>query len=345
MVATIVMFSCRSTASLPVIVGGAVRLVDAVAAREQVDRDVHLDRLESRIERTAQSHPHDRSHSRVECGLDRGRIDDREQDGALVAGVEQRSQDHVRVARRTRARRVGRVGEDRRPVESSCRLDRILDRDQLRLHPRAIGPEGVRQQDRLALGRLGVTVRDHDRLAAELGHVRERVADHEAGRERDSFALELPGPSDDLAVEPCLGYQLVTAHESRNDHARDHRLRTVEDAKQQPRGARARVGHVDVRVGLEQRQPVDLLEHLRREDPVQVERDHDRDLVPDDPAALLEQVPLGIGVAVGAHRAVEREVDGVDPCVAFALTSARSSSASRSKPARDSWPALNDRAL
>ena len=52
------------------------------------------------------------------------------------------------------------------------------------------------------------------------------------------------------------------------------------------------------------RDTVDLAQHAVGEDAVQIERDHDRDVVADD-LARRSTVPFGIELTVGPHRAVQ----------------------------------------
>ena len=65
-------------------------------------------------------------------------------------------------------------------------------------------------------------------------------------------------------------------------------------------------------VGPVDRETVDIAEHPVGQDAVQVERDDDRHVRPDTLAQLLQQVAFRIEFAIGAHRAMQRDIDAVD---------------------------------
>jgi len=65
-----------------------------------------------------------------------------------------------------------------------------------------------------------------------------------------------------------------------------------------------------MRIGPVNRKAIDLSQHPIGEDAVQIERDDDR-LVAGERTRLLEQVALGVKLAIRAHCAMQREIDGV----------------------------------
>ena len=69
--------------------------------------------------------------------------------------------------------------------------------------------------------------------------------------------------------------------------------------------------NVRMRIFLVRDDHVRIRAHLLGEMTVQVEFDADRDVGPDDRPDALDDVALAIGVAVGNHRAVQRQHDGV----------------------------------
>ena len=65
-------------------------------------------------------------------------------------------------------------------------------------------------------------------------------------------------------------------------------------------------------VGVQGCQTVDVVEHFRSQDTVQVHRYDDRDTLAENLAGFFEQVAFGVELLRCAHRAVEGEVDTVD---------------------------------
>ena len=152
--------------------------------------------------------------------------------------------------------------------------DGAVERDQPGLHPVPVGPELGREAQRLGLGGRGVGIRRHEDLGAELGHVSEGVADHDAGGERGAVALDPLALADQVAVAAGGGDQFVAADQRRDDDPRDDRPGpTLHDPEQQARRPRGGIGEVDMRIGVVERQPVDLTQHPVGADAVQVERD------------------------------------------------------------------------
>ena len=84
-----------------------------------------------------------------------------------------------------------------------------------------------------------------------------------------------------------------------------------QDAQEQPRRPLARLEEIHVGIGVIHRDGVGVLEHAVGQDAVQVERDHDGDLLAEDLARLGQQKSLGVVLALGLHGAVEGKVDGV----------------------------------
>ena len=67
-----------------------------------------------------------------------------------------------------------------------------------------------------------------------------------------------------------------------------------------------------MRVGVIDDGDVAVLEHALGEHAVQIERDDDGDALAKDGPRLLEQVALGVVLALGRHRAVQAEIGAVD---------------------------------
>ncbi len=110
-----------------------------------------------------------------------------------------------------------------------------------------------------------------------------------------------------------FGDVLVAADERRDGDASRHWPDAlVEDPEEQSRGPCTRLAHVHVRVREVHDARVGEAQHLVGQDAVEVERHDDRDVVAEDRPRLLEEVALGVHLAVGDHRAVEAEVDAVD---------------------------------
>ena len=89
-------------------------------------------------------------------------------------------------------------------------------------------------------GRL-VPRRANEHLAAQLGHVGEGIADHDAGRQRRAVALEALCLAQEVAVAAGLGDAFVAAHQRRDDDARDGRLQPVPDDPHEQLAARSPV--------------------------------------------------------------------------------------------------------
>ena len=62
------------------------------------------------------------------------------------------------------------------------------------LHPVALLPELLGQAQGFALGALGIAVDDDDAVAAQVGHVGERIADEHAGGQAARALLDVPAP-------------------------------------------------------------------------------------------------------------------------------------------------------
>ena len=85
----------------------------------------------------------------------------------------------------------------------------------------------------------------------------------------------------------------------------------LEHALEQPRRARAGLGHVDVRVGAVGHQGVGALEHGARQVAVQIEARRDRHARPDQLAHPAQDLAFAVVVLFGHHRAVQVEVNAV----------------------------------
>jgi len=208
---------------------------------------------------------------------------------------------------------VGGVGEDHRAGHAAGLRDGALQRDELALHPVAPWPELMGQLERLGLGQRAIPISGHDHLRTQLGHIGERVADHDAGRHGGALQLHAPGFADQFAVTAGLGDEFVAAHQRRDHDPGDGRPGLLgQQPVQDVGGTLAGGGEVHMRVGVVDRHAVDLAQHAVGHDAVQVERDHERLVRPEDLARLGEQVPLGVEFTVGRHGAVHREIHALD---------------------------------
>ena len=98
--------------------------------------------------------------------------------------------------------------------------------------------------------------------------------------------------------------QLVAPHQRRNHHPRRHRLRLpLHQPQQQPRRPRPGRGEIDMRIGVIDRDAVDVLQHPVGHDAVEIEPDDDRDLLADDllKGDLREMVQARLEAWVNAH--------------------------------------------
>ena len=77
-------------------------------------------------------------------------------------------------------------------------------------------------------------------------------------------------------------------------------------------GGAAGVGHVDMRIGAIGDQRVGMLDHFRRDIGVQVEADHQRQVLADHLAHAREDFAFAVVEMLGDHRAVQIEIDGVE---------------------------------
>ena len=77
------------------------------------------------------------------------------------------------------------------------------------------------------------------------------------------------------------------------------------------RGA-AGIGHVDMRIGAVGDQCVGMLDHLRRHIGVQIEADHQRQILADHLAHPRQNFAFAVVEMFGHHGAVQIEIDGVE---------------------------------
>ena len=131
--------------------------------------------------------------------------------------------------------------------------------DELALHAVAVRPELLSEPDRLPAGERFVAVGDDENLAAQFRYVGERIADHDPRCQRGLLALQALAFADEVAVTAGFGNKLVAPHQRRDDYPRQHRPDgSIEELEEEARGPRARVGEVDVRIGVVDREAVDL---------------------------------------------------------------------------------------
>ncbi len=165
----------------------------------------------------------------------------------------------------------------------------------------------------MSLGEFGIAVGHHDSLAAQLGHVGERVADHQRCREHAGLGLDRLGPADVLAVDAGLGDALVAPDEHRQAEPRRRRPGAVaQHLQQQPRRPLTGVGEIDMRVGVQRGEPRRLAQHACGQNAVQVERHDEGHVGPEHDPCALEQITFRIELALGPHCTVQRPVDGID---------------------------------
>ena len=85
-----------------------------------------------------------------------------------------------------------------------------------------------------------------------------------------------------------------------------------EDLVQQARGARAGLGHVDVRIGAIGNEPVRVLHHRARDVGVQVEARHHGHAIADHLAHAAQQLAFAVVVRLDHHGAVQVQVNTID---------------------------------
>ena len=77
-------------------------------------------------------------------------------------------------------------------------------------------------------------------------------------------------------------------------------------------GGAAGVGHVDMRIGAVGNQRVGMFDHLGRDIGVQIEADHQRQVVADHLAHARQDFAFAVVEMFGDHGAVQVEIDGVE---------------------------------
>jgi len=77
-------------------------------------------------------------------------------------------------------------------------------------------------------------------------------------------------------------------------------------------GAAAGVGHIDVGIGAVGDQRVGMLDHVRRDIGMQVEADHQRQLLADHLTHALEDFAFAVVEMLGHHGAVQIEINGIE---------------------------------
>ena len=259
---------------------------------------------------------HRRADPRRVQGRDGGGIADRAGDDALDPGFE-RGGEHVHhVAGAPRHAIVAVVEEEHgavaRPGEGGFRRRDGLRQRRLRVDevpPRRPEPPGEVAGGviggRLRLGRDG----DRDAGLAQVG---EREAAEDRGGEHAGPGLRRARRPDGVphrAGHAGVHAQGVGEHR-RVDEGASGAQPFVEHAPDDGRDAVPGLGHVHVRIGLEARQRVALGHHARRDVAVEVEGDAQRHVRREGPDAG-EELAFAVVVALGHHRPVQVEEDGV----------------------------------
>ena len=78
------------------------------------------------------------------------------------------------------------------------------------------------------------------------------------------------------------------------------------------RGGAAGVGHVDMRIGAVGDQRVGMLDHFRRHIGVQIEADHQRQILADHLPHAAQDFAFAVVEMFRDHGAVQVEIDGVE---------------------------------
>ena len=87
----------------------------------------------------------------------------------------------------------------------------------------------------------------------------------------------------------------------------------LQQQRQMFRGGAAGVGHVDMRIGAVGDQRIGVFDHLRRDIGMQVEADHQRQILADHLAHARENFAFAVVEMLGDHGAVQVEIDRIEP--------------------------------
>ncbi len=175
-----------------------------------------------------------------------------------------------------------------------------------------MAPHEAGEPQRLPPRPLRVVVRGDEHVGAQVGNVRERVADVDPrGQAGPGFLQHLAVP-DRFSEEAGRGDELVAAHQHRQLNACGCRFHlAVEEAQEVARRPLPRGDHVGVGVGQQQVDDVDAVEQPRGEDGVQVHRRRDRLSGAEDLANSRGQPALRIVLADPGHGSVQEEEGAV----------------------------------
>jgi len=206
------------------------------------------------------------------------------------------------------------VGEDDRLArgDGTCGGDRLLRRLQPR---RELGLARHDRGDEAIRGRIGqrlrVGVGEHDR--GQHRRVRHREGRQQRHRRHARFGLDARELGIDRLARIGDGGLAMERHQEGQRPPRLAQPAAREQALHQRVGAAARLAHVDVRVGAVRDHRIGDRRHRRADIAVQVERAHDRHRGPDDRAHAAHDLGFRIVVVIGHHRAMQVEIDGVEP--------------------------------
>ena len=216
-----------------------------------------------------------------------------------------------RVAGGAAARIVRDVGDHHRPaVDRERPVERLVHAEEGRPRGLAQPEDLLAQRSRQRRGLGPVAVGHHQRLHADIGDVGPGKGVAERNRQDAVAPFQRVHPVDE-AAHRLLGWTEGSDHAAvEHRHLRPRpALRGVGDQGEQVLGA---LGDVDMRVFLVGDQHRGAPQHGLGEVAMQIELGADRHRRADDGADPAEDVAFAIVIALGGHRAVQREDDHVD---------------------------------
>ena len=249
-------------------------------------------------------------------GPDSRRIDNRRQHRPGVAGFQQCGHDGIAVARSSRTGRVGRIGQNYRPLGTKGLFDRFLQRQQRDLHRLVILPEQLGQLRGQFFGHFRVTVGHDETVGSQVRHIREGIADHHSGSQANRGRFDLLAKTNALTEPSGFGDQFISPHQGRNLHTSRHRTHLpVEDPQQQPCGTFTGRPHINMWVRVIEHDGIAVTDHAIGQDAMKVQRHNQRDVVAENPPSLGKQMPFRIRFPLGGHRSMKTEIGSIDPGV------------------------------
>ena len=262
-----------------------------------------------------------RAHPGAPAPLHGLRVRHRHGGGQVGSQGEQRVQDDGAVARAAGRHAIALVAQDQRPPRGAgggarqAGVQARVAADQ----PVALPPQVLRQaaDQRLGLRRPSVAVgQDH---LPEARHVEELLRVEDGGVVHPPLRHRRGGASVQ-GLERLLVGAVVAEGQHRQVRPGQHRVeRAVQHGERGPEGAAARRALVAVRVGEVGGEQVAVLQDLRRDVGVEVERGGDRHGRPDRPAQVADQRAFRVVEGGRQHAAVQRQDHRVEAAPARGL--------------------------